>query len=106
MNLIDVAIGTAALVVASALSSLTGGFSFFTPWIFWGSILLFAAGQSRPPSPHDPVWKRALSIDLCWFVALTAMLRGDWWGVAAVTIGIFVATTSGILVRRAVASRT
>jgi hypothetical protein len=40
MNLIDIAIGTAALIVASVLSLFTGGFSFFTPWIVWGVIFL------------------------------------------------------------------
>ena len=42
-----------------------------------GAILLFVAGLSRNPSPQEAVWKRVFSINLCWLIALAAMLRGS-----------------------------
>ncbi len=100
MNLIDVAVGLSALIVASVLSLFTGGFSFFTPWIVWGAILLFVAGLSRAPSQQEAAWKRVFSINLCWLIALAAMLRGSWWGVTLSAIGTFVPTTAGVVARR------
>jgi hypothetical protein len=105
MSLADIAIGLSALIAACILSLFTGGFSFFTPWLVWVVILFFVAGFSRPPSQQEAVWRRVISIDLCWLIVLPAVLRGIWWGVVLAEVGIFVPTTAGVVARRLLCSR-
>jgi hypothetical protein len=99
--LLDVAIGFCALIAVFVLSLFTGGFSFFTPWIIWGMILLSVAGFSRSTSQGESVWQRVISINVCWLIALAAMLRGTWWGAILCAVGTFVPTTAGVTARRA-----
>lgn len=74
MDFFDVAIGVSVLVVVFILSLFTGGFSFFTPWIFWAAALLFVAGFSRAPSQEQTLWRRVVSINLSWLILVPAAL--------------------------------
>lgn len=105
MNLLDMALGFAAILVASILSLLTGGFSFFSPWIFWSSLLLFAIGFSRPSHAADVVWRRVASINLIWFLGVPLLARGVWWVVIVATVATIVPTIAGIWLRRLIARR-
>jgi len=103
LNLVDVAIGFSAIVAVFILSLLTGSFSFFAPWIFWAGVLLFVAGYSRVLPQEEAVWRRVVSINLCWLILVPVALRGVWWMVFLTTAGTFVPTAAGLLARRLIA---
>ncbi|MGD0436122.1 MAG: hypothetical protein ABSB86_06635 [Bryobacteraceae bacterium] len=100
MKLSDVAVGLCALIAVLVLSLFTGGFNFFLPWIFWGTLLLFAAGFWRARYPEVAVWRTVVSINLCWLVLTSVVMQGNRWGVELIALGTCIPTTAGALARR------
>jgi hypothetical protein len=87
------------LIAVFVLSLFTGGFNFALPWIFWGTLVLFAAGFWRG-QPEVAVWRTVVSINLCWLIFITVVMQGNRWGVELIALGTCIPTTAGALARR------
>jgi hypothetical protein len=95
----DVLAGVIAFCVVIVLSFMTGGFSFFTPWILWSVIVFLVVGLLRG-SPYQSVWPKVLTINSIWIVAGSFLAGGDWWIPFAAFAVTSLPTAAGVYLKR------
>jgi hypothetical protein len=99
--LADACTGFIAGILTSVFALFTMGFNFFTPWIFWGIIILFLAGFIRGARSTLNVWVQAICVNFTWFIIFPAWAHGDRLEIMSATIATILPTAAGIRVRRA-----
>ena len=98
--LADVGAGLVALVLTPTLALFSGGFNFFQPWLFWGTMLLFLAGVARGRHMNLNVWVHAICINLTWFICIPFAVYAPRILIVATLLVALVPTASGLWVSR------
>jgi hypothetical protein len=95
----DVIAGAIGFGAVFGLSLMTGGFSFYQPWIIWSVIVLFSVGFFKG-SPYEAIWPKVLTINSSWIVAAIFLAGHDWWLPPAAIAGTLLPTAAGVYLKR------
>ena len=95
----DLLSGIVAVGVVFVLSLMTGGFSFYQPWILWSVIALFTVGLFRG-NRRDSVWPKVLIINSSWIVLILFSVNDVWWHPVIGITATLVSTAGGVYLRR------
>ena len=87
LNASDIGLGLASIPVVFVLAMLTGGFTFWTPWLLWCSLVLFGCGWMFAHRPADHTWRKVVGINLSWLLGIPIVVRGPWWLITLVGLG-------------------